>query len=199
MVKYFRKDNFAFRKEMKMGGAIGSVRNVKIFVLYLMENINYPLDFVTINDIVMQTDYVMYLDFAEAFNEMLDGDLIEKIEIPDEEPLYAITAKGRIVARELKSDILPSILDRSLSAALRYINFKNRGIVAKCKVDKTDDGRYSVNCSFTEKGILIFSQSVIVDTLDRAERMKNNFYERPEAIYRGVLALLAGNVNYLFD
>ena len=30
---------------------IGSKNNVKIFVLYLMRNINYPLDFVTINEI----------------------------------------------------------------------------------------------------------------------------------------------------
>ncbi len=44
-----------------------------------MENIGYPLDFVTINDIVMQTDYVMYLDFAESFNEMLDSGLIEEL------------------------------------------------------------------------------------------------------------------------
>ncbi|MBQ8848935.1 MAG: DUF4364 family protein [Clostridia bacterium] len=181
-----------------MGSPVGSVRNVKIFVLYLMENINYPLDFVTINDIIMQTDYVMYLDFAEAFNEMLDGDLIVKVS-ENGEDMYVITEKGRYIARELKSDILPSILDRSLSAALRYLNFKKRGIVAKCTVEKTDDGRYSVNCSFTEKKVLIFSQTLIVDTLDRAERMQNNFYERPEAIYRGVTALLAGNVNYLFD
>ncbi len=181
-----------------MSAAIASVRNVKIFVLYLMENINYPLDFVTINDIVMQTDYVMYLDFAEAFNEMLDGDLIIKIEMEEEE-LYAVTEKGRMIARELKSDILPSILDRSLSAALRYLNFKKRGIVSKCTVEKTDDGRYSVTCTFTEKKVCIFSQSLVVDTLDRAERMKKNFYERPEAIYRGVTALMAGNVNYLFD
>ncbi len=181
-----------------MGGAIGSVRNVKIFVLYLMENINYPLDFVTINDIVMQTDYVMYLDFAEAFNEMLDGDLLLKIEVDGEE-LYAVTEKGRCVARELKSDILPSILDRSLSAALRYLNFKKRGIVAKCTVSPTEDGRYEVCCSFEERKKNIFSQSVVVDSLNRAQRMKANFEERPEAIYRGVLALLAGNVNYLFD
>ena len=50
---------------------IGGMSNVKIFVLYLMRNINYPLSFVTINDIVMQNDYVMYLDFAMAFHEML--------------------------------------------------------------------------------------------------------------------------------
>ena len=163
-----------------------------------MENINYPLDFVTLNDIVMQTDYVMYLDFAEAFCEMLDGDLLEKLTVDGEE-LYLITEKGRCVARELKSDLLPSILDRSLSAALRYLNFKKRGIEAKCRIEKTEDERYTVTCSFIERGTCIFSQSLTVDTLNRAERMKNNFYERPEAIYRGVVALMAGNVNYLFD
>ena len=182
-----------------MASLVGSINNVKIFVLYLMENINYPMDFVTLNDIVMQTDYVMYLDFAEAFNSLLDNGLVNELVDENGEKTYEITEKGRFIARELKSDLLPSILDRSLSAALRYLNFKKRGIVARCSVEKTDDGRYSVNCSFTEKKVVIFSQTLIVDTLDRAERMQNNFYERPEAIYRGVTALLAGNVNYLFD
>ena len=63
-----------------MSSPIGSKRAVKIFVLYLLENINYPLELCTINDIVMQTDYVMYLDFAESFNEMLDGGLISSVE-----------------------------------------------------------------------------------------------------------------------
>ena len=181
-----------------MGSAIGSKQNVKIFVLYLMENINYPLDFITINDIVMQTDFVMYLDFAESFHEMLDGDLLMEIE-GDGDKLYAVTEKGRCVARELKTDLLPSILDQSLARALRYLNFKKRGIVPKCTVEKADDGRYCVSCSFMERETCIFSQTLLVDTLDRATRMKENFYERPEAIYRGVVALLAGNVNYLFN
>ena len=182
-----------------MGSPIGSMSNVKIFVLYLLENINYPLDFFTINDIVMQTDYVMYLDFAEGFGEMLDGGLIDEIKIEGEDPLYMVTAKGRCVARELHGDILSTILDQSLTKALRYLDFQKRGVVPKCTVEKLDDGRYSVNCSFTEKKELIFSQSLTVDTEDRAMRMKANFYERPEAIYKGVLALMAGNVNYLFD
>ena len=181
-----------------MSTPLGNKQNVTVFVLYLMQNVGYPLDFVTLNDIVMQTDYVMYLDFAEAFHEMLDGDLLEKLVVEQEE-LYVITEKGRCVARELKSDLLPSILDRALSAALRYLNFKKRAIEAKCRIEPLEDGTYSVCASFTENGKLIFSQTLTVDTLNRAERMKNNFYERPEAIYRGVVALMAGNVNYLFD
>ena len=181
-----------------MSSAVGSMKNVKIFVLYLLENINYPLDFITINDVVMQTDYVMYLDFAEAFHEMVEMNLIQKIEVDDDE-YFLITDRGRLVARELKSDILASLLDRALSKALRFLDFKKRDVVARCTVEKTDDGRYSVSCSFTEKGVLIFSQTLVVDTENRAERMRDNFYERPEVIYRGVNALMAGNVNYLFD
>ena len=181
-----------------MSSPIGSMRNVKIFVLYLLENINYPLDFVTINDIVMQTDYVMYLDFAEAFGEMLDGGLLVTTEV-DGETLYEVTDKGKCVARELNGEILSTILDQSLARALRYLDFKKRGITPKCEITKLDDGRYEIKALFNEKGTIIFCQTLIVDTLDRAQRMKANFYERPEAIYRGVLALMAGNVNYLFD
>ncbi|MBQ3055969.1 MAG: DUF4364 family protein [Clostridia bacterium] len=61
-----------------MASAVGGMKNVKIFVLYLMQNLGRALDFITLNDIVMQTDYIMYLDFAEAFGQMLDGDLIRE-------------------------------------------------------------------------------------------------------------------------
>ena len=67
-----------------MGARIRDKRNVKIFVLYLMQNINYPLDFVTVNEIVMQTDYVMYLDFAESLLH-----LKEFLKIRESIPLFA--------------------------------------------------------------------------------------------------------------
>ncbi len=181
-----------------MSSAIGSINNVKIFVLYLMKNINYPLDFVTVNDIVMQTDYVMYLDFAVAFNSMLDTGLIEKLDDNGTEK-YRVTKNGSMVASELKSDILSSILDKSLAAALRYLDFKKRGVTIKFDISETENGKYKIETSFSEDGECIFSQTILVDSLDRAKRMKDNFYERPEALYRGVLALLSGNVNYIFN
>ena len=182
-----------------MGSIIGSKQNVKIFVLYLMENVGRPLDFVTLNDIVMQTDYVMYLDFAEAFHKMLDDGLIEKVGEVEERATYEITKKGRMVAESLHSDILSSILDRSLAAALRYLDFKTRGIEATCSSARRADGRYDFTCSLTEKGVVIYSTTLVVDSADRVTRLKENFRDRPEVIYRGVHALLAGNMNYLFD
>ena len=180
-----------------MGARIIAKRNVKIFVLFLMENINYPLDFVSINDIVMQTDYVMYLDFAESFNELLDSELIEYTEV-DGEKYYYVTDRGRLVARELHSDILSSILDKSLEAAFRYLDFKKRNIEARCSSQRRADGRFDLTCTLYEKKEKIFEVTMVVDTENRVDRMKQLYMERPDVIYRGNVALLTGKMGYLF-
>lgn len=182
-----------------MASAVGGMKNVKIFVLYLMQNLGRALDFITLNDIVMQTDYIMYLDFAEAFGQMLDGDLIREAGEIDGDKLYEITEKGICVAENLSSDVLSSILDKSLTAALRYLDFKKRGIEAKCTTAKLGEGVFEVKCQLLERGKVIFSNILTVDSADRARRMAENFRDRPEVIYRGVHALLAGNMNFLFD
>lgn len=186
-----------------MSSPIGSKRTVKIFVLYLLENINYPLEHTTINDIVMQTDYVMYLDFAESFNEMLDAGLIEELPNPEtpEFPLYMITPHGRIVAQELKSDVLASILDKSLEQALRYLDFKRRGVRAECDIETVDanTGECAVRCRLLEQEEVLFESTLRVDSRNRAERMRDNFLFRPDVIYRGYIALMAGKVNFLFN
>lgn len=172
--------------------------NVKIFVLFLMENINYPLDFISINDIVMQTDYVMYLDFAEGFHEMLDNGLIECVEAEGEKYYYA-TEKGRFVARELSDHISPSILDQSLVAAFRYLDFKKRDITVSCRYEKRQDGRFDFFCGLYEKKECIFETKMVVDTEYHAHMMQEHFYDHPEALYRGTVSLLTGKVDFLFD
>ena len=183
-----------------MGSAVGDKRNVKIFVLYLLENINYPLELCTISDIVMQTDYVLFLDFAESFNEMVDSGLLDTV-TEDGTEKYVVSDQGRIVAQTLKSDVLPSMLDKAMSAALRYLDFSRRGITAECEITDTapETGECTVLCRILEKKKVLFEARLRVDSADRARRMKQNFESKPDIVLRGYTALLSGNVNYLFD
>ena len=177
------------------------MNNVKIFVLYLMRNINYPLDYVTINEIVMQTDYIMYLDFAVAFHEMLDGGLIKESGADPEtgDPLYSVSDKGEIVAEQLKSDILTSILEQSLGAALRYLDFKRRQIKIASEAKTLADHTVDVTLTITEAGKTILKTTINVDSEHRANLIRENFRNRPEVIFRGSMALLSGKMDYLFD
>jgi hypothetical protein len=183
-----------------MASPIGDKKNVKIFVLYLMENIGYPMNFSTINDVTLQNDYVMYLDFADAFAEMLEGELIvEDGRNERDEPLYSVTHRGRLVAEQLKCDILPSILDRSLACALRYLDFRRRGITVDCTVQRQADQTFDVTVTLKEKNNIILQTTVNADSEYHAQQMNRNFRDRPEVVYRGIIALLTGKVDFLFD
>ena len=181
-----------------MSSPIGSMRNVKIFVLYLMQNVGYPLDYITLGEVVMQTDYVAYLDLAEAFHQMLDDGLLAQSGVNEAgEPCYVPTEKGICVAESLRGDILSSILDQSLTAALRYLDFTRRGVKVHCAVTKNPTEGYDIECSITERDKTLLSLVLWVDSRNRADRMEAQFREHPENVYRGLLALMSGNVNYL--
>ncbi len=183
-----------------MASPIGSKREIKIFVLYLMDNIHYPLEFTAINDIVMQSDYVAYLDFAESFHELLDGELV--VPVPGEKggsDCYVVTEKGRMVADQLHGDIADSILEKSLSWAYRYLDFRRRGVQVKTEMQTLPGGRVDVTFHLEEEKKDILMLTLQVENAERAEKMRERFRDRPEVIYRGINALLTGSVDFLFD
>ena len=122
-----------------MSSPLGNKQNITVFVLYLMQNVGYPMDFVTINDVIMQTDYVAYLDFAESFSRMKDSGLIEEVGTTDKgEPTYTVTGKGRTVVESMQGDILPSILEESLTCALRTCDVALTAAPGNCDWGRTE-------------------------------------------------------------
>lgn len=175
-----------------------SNETVKIFVLYLMENVGYPLDYITISDMILQTDYVIYLDFAEAFADLTDGEMVKAEGVNEHgEPLYVVTEKGKCVCEALGKSRTPIVLENALAAALRFLDFQKRGIKLSSKIEDAGNGKYWFTCTMLEHDVVIMEDRILVDSMARAKQMENNFHKRPEAVYRGTMALLAGNVNYL--
>lgn len=183
-----------------MSSPLGNKQNITVFVLYLMQNVGYPMDFVTVNDIIMQTDYVAYLDFAESFSRMEDSGLVEQCGMTEGgQPTYRVTEKGRTVVESLQGEILPSILEESLTCALRLLDFRRRGVKASCRYTPNPLGGYDFVCSLTEGETTLLSITLWADTRERAALMETQFRTHPENTYRATFALMTGNVNYLFD
>ena len=187
--------------------------DIKIFILYLLKNLQYPLDFNTISDIVVQDEFVNYFDFAECFAELLDLGTIAQIRVGDElvseatigkngRPekkceLYTITENGINVVEQLHSNLLNYIKEKSLKSALRMLSFKSRGSDVKCSQTVRDDGKFGLHCEIIENHVSILSVDLAVDSKQQLDKMMYNFNERPEVVYRGVVALLTGDINYL--
>ena len=172
--------------------------DIKIFILYLMRNVSFPMEFSDINDIVVQDGVVSYFDFAESFAELLDTGNIAESKSGGIE-YYTITEQGKNVADNLESNILTTIRDKSLKNALRLLSFKKRGSHIKCTGGENDDKSYFINCLIRENDDDMLNLKLRLDTNQQFETMKANFYDKPEIVYRGILALLSGEVNYLLE
>ncbi len=173
--------------------------DIKIFILYLMRHIGYPLDFVSINDIVVQDGFVGYFDFVECFAELLETGNIEEMKNENEEELYVITEQGIHVADTLDSRLINMIKEKSLKSALRLLSFKERGAKLHFDFQPLPNGRFRVECIITEKEEELLNVTLSLESSNQLERIRRNFYDKPEVVYRGVMAVLTGEVNYLID
>ncbi len=176
--------------------------DIKIFILYLLRHIGYPLDFVSINDIVVQDGYVGYFDFVECFAELLETGNIRELCQEDgdrKEELYEITSQGIHVADNLDSRLLSTIREKSLKSALRLLSFRERGAKVKFDFQPIAGGRFLAHCIISEKGEELFNVSLTLESSNQLERIRHNFYDRPEVVYKGIMAVLTGEVNYLID
>ena len=172
--------------------------DIKIFILFLLNNINQPMEFTDINDIVVQDGLVGPIEFAECFAELLDsGNVLEIVEKGT--AYYIISDKGITVAENLSSELLGFIKNKSLKSALRLISFKNGGNHIESTFKSRADGKFDFICRIMKKTDVILEVKLLVENEKQLELMKYNFNDRPEVVYRGVMALLTGEIDFLLN
>ena len=111
---------------------------IKIFILYLLKNIKEPLEFSTINDIVVQDGFVNYFDFAICFAELLESNQIT--ELKGDKTLYVISAAGTEAVESVEDKIFVSVKEKALRSALRLLAFNRSGSRTRSRVEKAEKG-----------------------------------------------------------
>lgn len=172
--------------------------DIKVFILYLLSNVGEPLEFTTVNDIVLQDEFVNYFDFAFCFSELLEAGQIDEFGEGDGEHLYMISASGKETLSSYESSLLPVIRERALKSAFRLIAYNRTGKRIHSEITECGEG-YTLKCSIVDKKKTWLALELYVAEKSYAERLKANFEERAEIIYRGSLSLLSGDVNFIFD
>lgn len=180
-----------------MGFRFKEKKDVKTFILYLLMQIDRPIDLATLNDVVMQDDFVNQFEFMDALFELVASGGVTKTETEGKTE-YSLSTKGRVTAEMLEGDLVGMIKERSVRSAMRLLSFERRGSRAQSKVTE-ENGKFILSCKVTDKDGESFSLSVSLDSRRRADAMKQSFDEKPEFVYRAVLGVLSGDINYLAD
>ncbi len=173
--------------------------DIKIFILYLMERMGYPLDYDTITSIIIQDDIVNYFDFAQCFGELEDAGHVEKM-LPDDEntkPRYIVTKTGRAVAEGLNSVIARTVKDKGYRSALRHMSLAKRGAVVDQTIRLDGEGVLFKGTIKDPKGLQL-EVSIRTDNDYQLKQMQSVFADRPEVILKGITALLTGDLDFVF-
>lgn len=172
--------------------------DIKLFILEMLKQINIPVDLVTLNSIVIQDGFVNGFDFMDCFYELSSSDCIEKI-LDEEKEKYKITDIGIRVCAGIDSPIVTTIKAHATRSALLLLSFQNRKVKTSSSIKTLNNGKYLLSCVANDEKGEIMNISLTFDNYNKADLFKDNYDKQPEFIYRGLLGLLSGDVNYLSD
>ncbi|MBQ7475724.1 MAG: DUF4364 family protein [Clostridia bacterium] len=198
-----------------MGMKLQDPEEIKIFILYLMERIGYPLSYTDIGSIVIRDGVTDYFAFFEQFDNLLraghvaradeNGEPIPGLPADDDDTvsdpaaLYVVTKSGRLIADGLSDNVLmAAVREKSYLSAMRHLSLEKRGAVVDQSFERDGEG-FIFRCSVKDKDGPALEVSIRVDTVYQLNRMRLNFDENPDVVLRGMHAILTGNVNYLFE
>ena len=182
------------KRNKKFG--LNTTTDLKVFLLFLLDNIRYPIDNDTIMSIVAENTDEISLDYQQCLGELVDSQHLLFDEI-DGVRYYMISDKGREVAVELYDNLDAGFRERSLRSAIRHVSLSKSGASINAYIDKTEGGRYRVTLEAFDRYGELMKTSLAVNSLAEAEQIKRNFESKPDGVYRGVLFSATGRIEYL--
>jgi hypothetical protein len=175
---------------------LNTITDLKVFLLFLLDNIRYPIDSDTILSIIEENTDDISLDYAQCLGELAESEHLLYDEIEGNR-YYMISDKGRLVASELYDSLDAGFRERSLRSASKHVSLSKSGASIKAYVEETETKRFRVTLEAYDRYGDIMKTSLTVNSRAEAEQIKRNFESKPDGVYRGVLFSATGRIEYL--
>ena len=173
-----------------------TITDLKVFLLFLLDNIRYPIESDTILSIIEENTDEITLDYEQCLGELVDSGHLLYDEVEDVK-YYMISDKGRAVASELYDNLDSEFRERSLRSAIKHVSLSKSGASIKAYIETTESGRYRVTLEANDSFGDLMKTSLTVNSLAEAEQIKHNFEAKPDGVYRGVLFSATGRIEYM--
>ena len=187
-----------------MQNALTNKNEIKVFILYLFNYIRHGMTYDDVMSLTEESGFVGYFDFAEIFSRLLQDKNIEEIKSKETagNKIYAITERGRAISENLEHLIPIAAKNKGIIAATRYLELKKLSADVSYTLEN-ENGGYRFKCSMRSSGDSsdsseIFGISLFIKENSTAEKIVKIFSERPNSVYRGIFAILTGDVDFIF-
>lgn len=183
----------AFAAGLEPGG-LTMGHEIKILVCFLLDGIRERMTLSQINEALLKKGLVNYFELADAVSELLvTGHIVLGDTNNKDEEYYSLTELGSATAREFGHTLPLSVREKALAAAVSLLQRQKYEAENVATVDKVKDG-YIVNLVISDIGSDLMNLSLFMPTLEEAEAVRRQFIIDPMLAYKGVLALLTGDM-----
>lgn len=170
-------------------GFIREKSEIKFLILYVMQALPSPIDEVGLVDCCLVDDAFGYMEFSEAFHELIESKHVSVLE--DSSPkLFYITTKGRETEQLFERQIPLSVREKAKKAAMNFLLRETLNEGVHININQKKNGRFAVDLSLGNEDNPILTIGVTTLNHGQAETIESNFRKRPEVIYNAVLKLL---------
>ncbi|MBQ3016370.1 MAG: DUF4364 family protein [Clostridia bacterium] len=180
----------------KTGFKLQSLTDIKIFLLFLLDNIRYPIDYTTLSKIISDNVEEVTFDYEACLRELADSEHLFFDEI-DGERFYMISDSGRLIASELYDRLDPAFRESSIKSAAKYISLSKSNATLSSKIIELSDKRFEVTIGAKDRQGKLFSVSIVVNSRAQAEKMISTFEANPDQVHKGILFCLTGKIEYI--
>jgi hypothetical protein len=150
------------------------------------------LSYDDIFNVTEECGFAGYFDFSAVFSK-----LAQENNITETNNLYVITERGKTIADNLEHLIPNAAKNKCAASAARLIELKKLG-ADFYSVIEPENGGYRLKCGITNKNSELFNVSLLIKEKAAAEKIDKIFNERPDTIYRSVLAVMTGDADFIF-
>jgi hypothetical protein len=175
---------------------LNTLTEIKIFLLFLLDNIRYPIDFTTLTKIISENVETVTFDYESCLRELADAEHLHFDEI-DGERYYMISESGRLIAAELYDRLDPAFREASIASAAKYISLSRSNAALVATVNELSDKRFEAVIGASDAHGKVFSLSVTVNSRAEAEQIVANFEKNPDSVHRGILFCVTGKLEFM--
>ncbi|MEG0541912.1 MAG: DUF4364 family protein [Angelakisella sp.] len=170
-------------------GSVTTSHEVIILICYMVSKSPQPVSLEQLGGALLQEELVNYFEFTNASEYLVKSGHL----VAGEDGLYTVSPLGTTTAKTFESDLPTAVRERAMCALNNILKLLRRQEENRVEIAKTSDG-YQLTMTITDIGTDLMSLQMFMPNKEECEVIRKRFLNDPLTIYKGVFALLTGDM-----
>ena len=166
-------------------GFIHEKMDIKVLILYVLNQLPAQVDSLTLSDLVFCDDGIGYFDYSDCLAE-----LVETGQVTENQGKYQITETGSRNVETVETTLPYSVRAKARRKAEPVAERMRRAAMVKAEHIRQEDGTFLVSLGVTDGVSDLLNMTIMAPAESMAEQMEQTFRASAEHIYHEVLRIL---------